>query len=211
MSARVGAAALAVAVILSAGTAEAHRLKLFVDVTGGTIAGYGFFVGGGRPQGAAVHVRDDAGRDLATLTTDRDGRFSWAPPRPGDYVVTLDAGDGHFVDQRILPDRFAPPIAASATPPAAPPAAPPIETSSAAPMARSAPPSALDPRGLADLVEASVDRALARRLEPLFEAQVAAEGRLRLEDIVGGIGMIVGLVGMAAWGSARRRERGGER
>lgn len=202
MRTRVAAVALALASVFAAGTAEAHKLKLFVDVAGSTVAGYGFFVGGGRPQGAAIHVRDEGGHEVATLATDAAGGFSWTAPRAGAYVVTLDAGDGHFVDQRIAPERFAPQATGASI------SSPVVDAAPGAVPTPSAPGSALDPRALADLVEASVDRAVARRLAPLVDAQVAAEARLRFQDVVAGIGMIVGLAGLAAWGLARRRERG---
>ena len=184
---RILAAVVLAVTLVSSGAAEAHLLKLFVDVEGPTISGYGFFVGGGRPQGARVLLRDDAGREVASLATDESGRFSWTAPGPGAYVVALDAGDGHFVERRIGAERFTPAAAA------------PGPTASAPPSVASP-----EPRDLGALVEASVDRALARRLQPLLEAQAAAEARLRFNDVMGGIGMIVGLAGLAAWAMARR-------
>ncbi|NLH79539.1 MAG: hypothetical protein GX458_01670, partial [Phyllobacteriaceae bacterium] len=56
-------------------------------------------------------------------------------------------------------------------------------------------------------IERAVDVAVARQLRPLLEAYDQAEGRLRFNDVAGGIGMIVGLAGAALWVSARRRER----
>lgn len=56
------------------------------------------------------------------------------------------------------------------------------------------------------MVEAAVDRAVARQIRPLLEAYDAAEGRARFNDVMGGIGMIIGLAGMALWASARRRK-----
>lgn len=190
------AAVVLAAAFLSSGTAEAHRLKLFVDVRGTTISGYGFFVGGGRPQGVRVVVRDGAAREVATLTTDDGGRFAWTAPEPGSYVVVLDAGDGHFVEHPIGPERFAP---TAASPSRSPDAVEPVGGNGVAPAAGVA-----ERSDFGDLVEASVDRALARRLQPLLEAQAAAEARLRFNDVMGGIGMIVGLAGLAAWGMARR-------
>jgi nickel transport protein len=41
-------------------------------------------------------------------------------------------------------------------------------------------------------------------VRPLLEAFSATDSRIRLNDIVGGIGMIFGLAGVAMWMSARR-------
>ena len=57
-------------------------------------------------------------------------------------------------------------------------------------------------------IELAVDRAVERQIRPLLEAYDAAEGRLRFNDIVGGIGMIVGLAGIALWAASRRRKDG---
>ena len=55
------------------------------------------------------------------------------------------------------------------------------------------------------MIEAAVDAAVARQTRPLMEAFEAMETRLRFNDIVGGIGMIVGLAGAALWAMARRK------
>lgn len=201
MTGRLRAGIFAAILFFAAGAAEAHSLRLFVDVVGTTISGYGFFVGGGRPQGVSVRLEDGTGREVAHLTTDEAGRFAWTAPAAGDYVVALDAGDGHFVERRIAAERFGPQAAA------APAAA--VDTTAPSPAAGpSTPVGEVDPQALGVLVEASVERAMARRLAPLLEAQAAAEARVRFNDVAGGVGMIVGLVGLAAWGMARRRSDG---
>jgi nickel transport protein len=60
---------------------------------------------------------------------------------------------------------------------------------------------------LADIVDRSVDRAVSRQVRPLLEAYEAADGRARLNDIAGGVGMIVGIAGIAMWAASRRRSR----
>lgn len=51
-----------------------------------------------------------------------------------------------------------------------------------------------------------LDAALARQLRPLREQIDALENRIRLSDIIGGIGFIFGLFGCYAWIAARRKE-----
>ena len=184
--------ALAAAALLASATlAEAHRLKLFVTTDDGALAGYAFFVGGGRPAGVDVVVRDAAGGEVHRGKTDENGNFRWRPPAPAAYRVTVDAGDGHWVDATVGADTLA--VPAPATPPAPSPATPTL---------------CPDAPDLAARVAAEVDAALARRLRPLIEAQVQAEGRLRFNDVMGGVGMIVGLAGAALWATARRRRPG---
>jgi nickel transport protein len=54
-------------------------------------------------------------------------------------------------------------------------------------------------------LEAAIERAVARQIRPLREQLIAAEDRIRLQDILGGIGFIMGLTGLALWLTSRRR------
>lgn len=188
--------------------AEAHRLKLFLTVEDAEITGYAFFVGGGRPEGVDFVVRDTNGAEIHRGRTAPDGGLRWRPDRAADYTVTVDAGDGHWVSATLGADRLgsvAPAPIAGDTPAA------PSEPSPSA-VAPTAGPAAIDPATLARLIEARVDAALARQLRPLIEAQEKAEGRVRFNEVVGGLGMIAGLAGTALWASARRRrDEGGRR
>jgi nickel transport protein len=54
-------------------------------------------------------------------------------------------------------------------------------------------------------LESAIERAVARQIRPLREQLVAAEDRIRFQDILGGIGYIMGLTGLALWWTSRRR------
>jgi nickel transport protein len=202
--------AVSAAVVLAlAGPAAAHRLKLFVTAEDGEIGGYAFFVGGGRPEGVEFVVKDGGGREVFRGRTDDRGNFRWRPSLAADYAITVDAGDGHWVEGRIEADRLASaivPTASGAAPVATPPASPP--PSASPPVSASlACPAPFDPAMLSRLVAAEVDRAVARQVRPLIEAQDQAEGRVRFNDVMGGIGMIAGLAGAWSWAVSRRRRR----
>ena len=179
------ATVIALALTLAASPASAHRLKLFAHAAGDTITGYGFYIGGGRPQGAEIAVTDDSGKDLAHLKTGEDGGYSYAPPAPGRYTLTINGGDGHFANVTVAYQSEA------AEPAAASPAA--AEATAAA-----APAAALTPETV-KLIEQSVDKAVARQITPLLEAYDAADGKVRFNDILGGIGWIIGLAGLYLW------------
>lgn len=188
---RPAAPLLALAVlVLGIGDAAAHRLKLFATAEGQTVSGYGFFVGGGRAAGAPIVARDGAGAEIWRGTTGEDGGFRFDTPAAG-LTLLLDAGDGHAAELTLGPDRFAP----------ATPASPPViaaDAPTSAPIAR-------DDAALAALVAAEVDKAVARQIRPLLEASAAAEARLRLNDILGGLGWIAGLVGVGLIAARRKR------
>lgn len=166
--------------------AEAHRLKLFAQVTGASVIGYGFFIGGGRPQGADLLVTTPDGKEVSRLKTDHDGGFSFTPSTPGRYHLSLTAGDGHFADLDISMDGM--PVAA--------------------PVATSAPSTSGIPADLDARIAQTVDAAVARQVRPLLEAYDAADGRVRFNDLIGGLGWIVGLAGLWAWFRSRRGDHG---
>ncbi len=194
-----GALVLALAVLLLAlaapRPAEAHRLKVFATVEDGRVSGYGFFVGGGRPAGARVVARDGTGRVLFEGTTDGDGAFAFRPEGvAGDLTITLTVGDGHGASTTIAAARL------GAAPAPAPAPAP--QPAGEDPGEAAAP---ADPEALRALIEESVAAAVSREMRPLLEAYAEAEARVRFNDVVGGVGMIVGLAGVALWARSRLR------
>lgn len=207
LSARAAVLAAGLMLFLSSAPAAAHRLKLFVTVEGMRLSGYAFFIGGGRPQGAHVAFRDDAGATLGAAITDADGAFAFTPPAPQDIAVVVDAGDGHAATAHLSADLFsgdrAPAATASFASPERP-APPPVPLLTPSGVAAAGAP-ICDPKALT----AAVDAAVARQIRPLLEAEVEAEGRVRFNDVMGGVGMIFGLAGAALWATARRGARAG--
>nr|HMN85597.1 cobalamin biosynthesis protein CbiM [Bauldia sp.] len=76
---------LALAVVLVASPALAHRLKLFATVGDGAISGYGFFIGGGRPQGATIVIRAAPGPQVWRAPTRAHGTLARTPGAPGHF------------------------------------------------------------------------------------------------------------------------------
>lgn len=186
---------LALALLLLVGaspvTADAHGITLFAWVDGDTVVARGKFNGGRPPVGSPIVVYDLAGRRLLEGTTDARGEFAFTPPKRDGLKIVLRAGSGHEAEWTLAPADFEPlPQGA----PAATPGAAAITTPPAA---------ALD----AAQVEAIVERVVARRLAPVMRqlADSRADGPT-LQDVVGGLGYILGLVGLAAYFRYRRRD-----
>ena len=161
--------------------AAAHRLKLFATLENETISGYAFFVGAGRAQDAEIVIADQSGTEIARIQTDAKGAFAWKSSGVQTYRLTANTGDGHVATSLIDKNRFAPASEDEED-----------ETNAT--------------RLSVAEIERAVDAAVARQLRPLIEAQEKAEARIRFNDVMGGIGMIIGLAGIALWASARRRK-----
>ena len=160
-----------VALTLAISPAAAHRLRLFVVASASQINGHAFFVGGGRPAGATIVVRDGDGRELMRLDAGRDGAFSFPRPQPGLLVVAAGVGDGHVAEVEVA----------------------------AADGAGGSASQTVVPANTGVPLEEAIDAAVARRLLPLQERVEAIDSRLRLADIIAGLGFIVGLAGTALW------------
>ena len=69
-------------------------------------------------------------------------------------------------------------------------------------------PTATLPDDLDARIAQAVDAAVARQIRPLLEAYDAADGRVRFNDLIGGLGWIAGLAGLWAWFRSRRSDHG---
>lgn len=201
------AAGLLLALLLTAAAASpalAHKIKIFATAEGTTITGYVYFPGGSRPAGAPVTVTGPDGSVLAEMTTDADGAFRYEAVRRMDHTFTVDTGDGHrgsFLVRaaqlpRSLPGDAAPgAIAGDFT----------AGGGGAAAGAAGGALAAFD----AEMLEDTIARAVAREVNPLREQLEAYEEKVRLHDILGGLGWIAGLTGIAFYILARRRSGSG--
>ncbi len=180
-----------------AAPAEAHKLKVFAAVEGNAVAGYAFFIGGGRAMGTPWTAKDAAGTVIAEGKTDDEGRYRFIPPQPvtSDVTITVNTQEGHIASAVISPSRFGG-LAAAEAAVAAPTAA------SAAPAAGSSQSSsqAVSDERIAALVETAVQR----QVEPLLERIEQMDDRLRFADILSGIFLIIGLAGIGLWARSRK-------
>jgi nickel transport protein len=189
-------------IILAAPPALAHKLKVFALVDGDHIAGSAYFVGGAKATGAAITVTDPQGTELARLVPDAEGAFRFTPTQQVDHVIIADTGDGH-VARWTLPADTLPSGLGTATLTAGP------EPSAAAMAPREtapAQPTTMTPFS-DEALAAAIEQAVARQLRPLREQLEAHDSRVRLQDVLGGIGYIAGLAGLGLWWYGARRQR----
>jgi nickel transport protein len=188
--------------------AAAHKVRIFAYGEGDKIVGETAFSGGRHPQNAEILVTNNAdGKVLASCRTDEQGNFSLPIPAAArrsrlDLKLILKAGEGHqgtwLLEARDYLDDS--PATTAAAPPVAPqPAAAPATATPPAPLPASIrpnPPTGIDPEQLRQIVDQELDRKLAPLKRILLENQDQGPS---LQEILGGIGYLLGLAGIAAY------------
>ncbi len=176
--------ALAAALLAASPELGAHRLKVFAFAEAGRVEGSVYFVGGAPAPGASITVLGPDGEELARPEVNAAGEFAFQVAGPVDHRIVAATGDGHQAGWNVGAAELG--VAAG--------------TSSRAPSRDGAPSAAGPPDDLAALVE----QAVARQIVPLRRQLVACDEQARLRDVLGGLGYILGLAGLAAWWRSRR-------
>ncbi|OSQ35617.1 hypothetical protein [Thalassospira mesophila] len=210
-------AVLTIVMLALPGAAKAHSFHVFALGDGNIIEGYAYFGGGARPQHAKLSVENGAGKMLLQGETNANGEFRFQVDHLDDYVIRANTGDGHAASYLLksselsdaLPkassnvaeivvalnpaDRSSDTVASFST-------APDTSASGSGENAASQRIS-ITPEQLSQLVS----HAVAKQVNPLREQIVAYEDKVRFSDIVGGLGIIIGIFGVIAWWQARQK------
>ncbi|TVT55382.1 MAG: hypothetical protein FHK82_08560 [Sedimenticola thiotaurini] len=173
---------LCLALLLIHTSADAHLLKLFAYVEGNTIHGSTYFAGGAGVEGAAITLTSLTDKEQSNLKSDAKGEFLFTASRPDDYKIQANTGEGHQAEWLIKADTF---NSTSDT----------TDSSNQSYPASSPATSTKTDQQLALLVE----QAVAKQIGPLRESLQRSDDRARLSDILGGVGFIFGLAGIALW------------
>jgi nickel transport protein len=193
----------------SASPAAAHHLTVFASVHGRQIDGEVYFQGGDPAGNAAVAVVGPDGQALGQTQTDQEGKFSFQPRYRCDHTLIVDAGMGHGTQTQVSSDELPLDLPAA---PAAGDGDPVTQTTRAAPdvsdhqhaeMSGHSGLTSHDGEHLAAELQALTQQitALRRDLERV-------QSRTRLQDLLGGIGYILGIMGLAFYFlGVRRKER----
>ncbi len=190
-------ALLLAACFLFPGQGLAHKIKVFAWVSGNTVTVESGFAGNKPLRNGTITVSDNlTGAVLLQGTADAQGIFTFAVPEKAkaeamDLLILVSGGEGHqnqwLVPAReYLPEQDLP--------------APPAVTSD-------------DSRTLSATVDQAelkmmLEEILARELAPIKRSLAKAEeNKPTVSDILGGIGYLIGLAGLAAWLKNRRSRK----
>jgi nickel transport protein len=197
----VGRLPLAVVVAVLCGVlgfakpAAAHKLFVFATVRGKMIEGEVYFQGGDPAPDIRVAIIGPEDTALEETQTDQDGRFQFEPRWRIAYRLSADAGFGHRAEF-IVPAAELPSDLPSYVPGNAPfPAA--SNGAGSSESGRSPPPDTL---GSSTEIEA-----LNQQIAALRRDLDRWKAQLRMQDILGGIGYILGLMGLASYLLGKRR------
>jgi nickel transport protein len=177
---------------------QAHRLNVFASVDGAVIRGSVYFQGMIPARNAPVTVLDADGALLAETVADDAGHFAFEATWRVDHRIVADLSDGHRATFVIAAAQLPPslPVPSEPSQPA------PEADKSANAAGAEATQQAMPPEAA---IEAIVDAAVARHVGPLRQQIAAYQDKIRWNDVLGGIGYIVGMTGLAFYFLARRR------
>ena len=186
--------------------ALAHKVTIFAWVEGDTVHTQSKFSGGRRAQNSTVVVYDMDGNQLLEGKTDENGEFSFKIPKKTGLKVVLKASMGHMAEWTIPAEEItgAADVSASGEPEVGTDTDA-QQTSSLVDEQQPAP-AAL---GLSrEEVQSIIDKSLDKKLAPVIHMLAdAVESGPKLSEVLGGIGYIFGLVGVALYFSSRRKEK----
>ena len=180
--------------------ALAHKLNVFAHVEGTTIRGNAYFRGGTPAQKVQVTALDGSGRELGRTTTDSEGNFAMDAHARCDHRLVADTGDGHGGEYTVPAAELPASLSAGTAIPALGHRSSPAGDSSPA-----------GPPGPRESLPASSLRAEIQALEAqvvaLREQLAQNDEQVRFRDILGGLGYILGLTGVAFYVLGAKRNR----
>jgi nickel transport protein len=177
-------------VLSTAPPALAHKVTVFAWVEGDTVFTESKFSGGRTAVGAQVLVFDREGKQLLEGNTDDKGEFSFKIPKLTDLRIVLNAGTGHRGEWTVPESEIRE-------------AGYVLEEKKGAAEPSQAMAIGLSREEIRDLIDDSLDRKLRPIVRMMTESQSKGPS---IHEIVGGIGYILGLMGVAIYFKNRGRK-----
>ena len=193
-------------------SAHAHKVFIFASAEGDMINGQAYFAGGGKAQNCKVEVFGPDGRKLGETSTDNQGEFSFQARFVMDHKFVVNTGEGHVASYVVSADELPESLPAPATAgdaaslePGGSGLASTHDTPSHASSETSSSMVPLSPQSEKELMS-MLEKVVSRQVRPLREQLSNYEEKIRMHDILGGIGYIVGLMGIVFYLRASTRK-----
>lgn len=169
--------------------ALAHKVKIFAAAEDGNITGFAYYPGGGKYMNSPIQVFAPRENKVAELTTDDKGAFIYTPQQNSEHLFVIQTKDGHRAEFLVAAGtRHEEPEATA-------------ETQEQNPKKTR---HATDPASKEEL-KRLIRAAVSKELLPLREDIARYEQKVRLHDVLGGIGYIAGLCGLALFLQGRKK------
>jgi hypothetical protein len=187
--------------------ALAHKLNVFATVQGNVVEGEVYYQDGTPARSVAVTVLDPDGEALGKTSTDQEGKFTFEPRFRCDHKLIADAGLGHQAEYTVEVDELPRDLPARG-------AGDSVGEADPAPATHSHPQDDQhghqhSPVNRSDEENLTAEiQALSQQVNALRKDLDKWKSRLWLQDIVGGIGYILGIMGLVSYFlGARRKEK----
>ena len=179
-------------IVLEASISYAHKVQMFAYPEGDRIYVEGYFPDGRKAKNSKVTVYDTkTGKVVFEGTTDRDGKISFKAPETGELKIVLNAGLGHRAEYTIQAGDTASSEDTSRDESA--------HISDSSGNGNGEVSTAIDSKELQIVVE----RAVGEAIRPLMRSVSEMKEKNQLSNIIGGIGYIFGVMGIALYFKSR--------
>ena len=187
---------------------SAHNVTVFAWVDGDTIHTQSKFSGGKRVKNAPILVYDSKDILLLEGKTDENGMFSFKIPQKTALKIVLKASMGHLAVWKLQAEELGEAKSKTAVQPTGM-NEPLVTDSGSAGIQRNADvfgstKISIGRREIEEIINASLDKKLQPITQMLADAMNQEPG---FTEIMGGIGYILGLVGIALYFTNRKRNR----
>ena len=172
----------------------AHKVNVFAYIEGGKIYTESYFNDGKKCIESKIEVFDNRGNKLLEGLTDKEGEFSFeVPSEDGDLKIVLTASMGHRAEYSILADELS---GATRL----------IKEENEESLSIVSPEtSSVDLKEIQSIIEDVLDKKLKPIMREMREIKKSQEDKISPTEIIGGIGYIIGIFGIVAYFSSRKR------
>lgn len=176
--------------LLLARSAFAHKIYVFASVEDSTIKGKVKFARGRLAKGVKVEMFDSEGEKVGETKTNDNGEFSFKPTKKCDYKLVVDLGEGHRDSCKIKASDL------------------PDDLNGSEKIKNKHPKKSRELKNISESeLKKIVAKAVHKEVEPLREELIDYKNEVRIHDILGGIGYILGIVGISFYFLGVRRKK----
>lgn len=175
-------------------SAFAHKVNVFAYVEGEKIYTESYFNDGKKCIDSKIEVFDNQGNKLLEGLTDKEGEFSFEVPSEDENLkIVLTASMGHRAEYSISADEIRGSVGL-------------IKEENEEPVSIVFPEtSSVDLKEIQSIIEDTLDEKLKPIMREIIEIKKSQEDRISPTEIIGGIGYIIGIFGIAAYFLSRKR------